>query len=181
MKAGGGKNKGNNFESQVAKKLSSALAPLNFMRTPGSGARVGGKNFATIGQMFGDDALKLFVGDVVPLNERDTGLTFNFSVECKTYKEPDGWVTLVAGNANVFKWMQESIDDASKIDKRPMIVFKWNRTPIFVGVLSGTIPNHKPQLTISQALSIDIFYLDDLLKDASVWVKGLPPTGDNNV
>lgn len=170
MKPGGGKSKGNNFEGQVAKKLSAALDPLNFMRTPGSGARVGGKNFATIGQMFGEDALKLFVGDVVPLNEKDTGLTFKYSVECKTYKEPDGWVTLVAGNANIFKWMQESIDDAVKIEKLPMIVFKWNRTPIFVGVTSP-ITGHTPALTLNQkGMTIDVYYLDDLLKDKSVWV-----------
>jgi len=56
------KSKGNGFEGTIAKKLSAALAPLNFIRTPGSGARVGGKNFETIGKLFGEDALKIFVG-----------------------------------------------------------------------------------------------------------------------
>ena len=81
MRPGGGKAKGSGFESTIAKLLTKHLAPLNFIRTQGSGARVGGKNFDTLGKMFGEDALKLFVGDVVPVNERDTGLRFNFSIE----------------------------------------------------------------------------------------------------
>ena len=70
MRPGGGKAKGNGFEGQIAKKLSTALAPLNFMRSPGSGARVGGKNFEKFGEMFGEEALAIFVADVVPINEK---------------------------------------------------------------------------------------------------------------
>lgn len=132
MKPGGGKAKGSNFESQVAKKLSTALSPLKFIRTQGSGARVGGKNFEALGQMFGEDALKLFVGDVVPVNEKEAGVVFKHSIECKFYKTPDSFTSLVSGTANVFKWMQESIDDAVKVNRNPLLIFKWNQTPIFV-------------------------------------------------
>lgn len=170
MKPGAGKAKGNSFENTVAKKLTDMLSPLKFIRTQGSGARVGGKNFETLGQMFGEEALKLFVGDVVPVNEKEARMTFLHSVECKFYQSTDTFVTLMNGNAKVFKWMQESIEDAKKIDKTPMIIFKWNRTPIYVGVLSGTF-GIVPRLTMVQdLLSVDLFELDQL-NDKIFWVK----------
>ena len=169
MKPGGGKAKGNGFENTVAKKLTSALDPLKFIRTQGSGARVGGKNFETIGQMFGEDALKLFVGDVVPVNETAAKVRFNFSIECKFYKTPDSFTSLVAGSANLFKWMQEAIDDAKKIDKVPLLIFKWNNTPIFAaGLHDDMTPEAKISLT-QNGRTIDVFYLDDLLLIKDFW------------
>lgn len=164
------KSKGSSFENVLAKKLTAALTPLKFIRTQGSGARVGGKNFETMGQMFGEDALKLFVGDVVPSNEVAVGKAFNFSIECKFYKTPDGFTTLVAGTSNVFRWMQEAITDAVKIGRVPMLIFKWNNTQIFVGCLSQDNVAPDPKLVIKQdGVSIDIFYLDDLLKTPELW------------
>ena len=182
MRPGGGKAKGNGFEGTIAKKLTAALQPLNFMRTPGSGARVGGKNFATIGAMFGDDALKIFVGDVVPINEKATGTKFHHSIECKFYATPDGFTALASGKANVFKWFQEAIDDAAKVDKSPMLIFKWNRTDIFVAVDTTssktdytvlTSKGIKPRITLltygENASALDIYYLDDLLVVPEFW------------
>lgn len=173
MKPGGGKAKGSGFEGQIAKKLSAALTPLNFIRTQGSGARVGGKNFATIGQMFGEDALKLFVGDVVPVNERDTGLNFKFSVETKFYKTPDNFTALASGNANIYKWFEESVEDSKKIGKIPMLIFKWNHTPIFVAIekpeMRNTMTNPKFEL-VTATRHLQIFLLDDLLPHPSFWL-----------
>lgn len=185
MRPGGGKSKGNGFESQIAKKLSVGLAPLNFMRSPGSGARVGGKNFEKFGEMFGEDALKLFVADVVPINERKTGLSFLHSVECKSYKTPDNFTAMAAGTANVFKWFEESAEDAVKTDKNPLLIFKWNNTPIFV----ATDPSHekrpKPQALVKPCFfvtsynsknpgrTLDIYYLEELLKDSSFWYESV--------
>lgn len=181
MRPGGGKAKGNGYESTIAKQLSKALQPLNFIRTPGSGARVGGKNFETIGQMFGEDALKIFVGDVVPVNEKKEGIRFKHSIECKFYAEQDSFTSLVANTANVFKWFGEAVDDAVKVDKSPMLIFKWNRTPSFVAVDTLderldyrilTSRGIKPQLTLLTSVtirSIDIYYLDDLLTVPEFW------------
>lgn len=180
MRPGGGKAKGNGFEGLIAKKLSAAL-PLNFMRSPGSGARVGGKNFEKIGAMFGEDALKLFVADVVPINERQENLRFHFSIECKAYATPDNFTSLVAGTANVFKWFEESVVDAAKIGKEPMLVFKWNHTPIFVAVAGDGWSEKKiplfPKLTLlrpspdhSKGSVLDIFELDELLTHPDFWV-----------
>lgn len=177
------KQKGNGFEGTVAKKLSAALQPLNFIRTPGSGARVGGKNFETIGKLFGEDALKIFVGDVVPVNERQEKVQFLFSLECKFYASQDPFTSLVANTANLFKWFKEAVDDASKVDKQPMLVFKWNHTPIFVAVdaskRSAALAERSiaPRLTLTThapsdgQVSIDIYYLDDLLPVQEFWFK----------
>lgn len=182
MRPGGGKAKGNGFEGTIAKTLTKALAPLNFIRTPGSGARVGGKNFETIGKMFGEDALKIFVGDVVPVNERQEGVKFKHSIECKFYSTQDPFTSLVSNTANIFKWFKEAQDDASKIDKNPMLIWKWNHTPIFVGVdttsskADYTILSSrgiKPRLTLltygDTAGAIDVYYLDDLLPATGFW------------
>ena len=167
---GMGKAKGNGFENIVAKKLSAALDPLKFIRTQGSGARVGGKNFQTLGQMFGEDALKLFVGDVVPVNEKDAGVVFNFSIECKSYAKSDSFETIVAGNANIFKWMQESIDDAVKVNKIPLLIFKWNHSPIYVAGLHDDMTD-QPKISLTQnGRMIDVFYLDDLLLIRDFWL-----------
>lgn len=179
MKPGGGKAKGNGFESQIAKKLTKALDPLTFIRTPGSGARLGGKNFETFSKMFGEEATKLFTGDVAVTNEKDVGLNFRFSIECKSYKTPDGFTSMVNGTANVFKWMDESVVDAQKINKTPLLVFKWNHTPVFVAMLesdnAGGWGRVDPKLTIQKedGPAIDVFLLDDLLSNKAFWVRAI--------
>lgn len=182
MRPGGGKSKGNGFEGTIAKLLTKELQPLNFIRTPGSGARVGGKNFETIGQMFGEDALKIFVGDVVPVNEKQAGVKFKHSIECKFYAKQDPFTALVANTANIFKWFQEAVDDSSKVDKTPMLIFKWNHTPIFVGVdtmeskTDYTILTDRgitPRVTLltysGNKTAVDVYYLDDLLPVQEFW------------
>lgn len=174
MRPGGGKAKGAGYEGTIAKKLTAALQPLNFMRTPGSGARVGGKNFATIGQLLGEDALKIFVGDVVPVNERQQNVRFHFSIECKFYATQDHFTSLVAGSANVFKWFDEAVVDAAKIDKRPMLIFKWNHTPNFVAISGPTAV--QPALTISNSThTLHIYELDALLTDQAFWFSSTQP------
>lgn len=184
MRPGGGKSKGNNFEGQIAKKLSAGLAPLNFIRSPGSGARVGGKNFQKFGDLFGDDALSIFVADVVPINEKKEGIKFRHSVECKAYKTPDSFTQLAAGTANIFKWFEESVEDAKKTDKNPLLIFKWNNTPVFVAVdlthdnceIKPSIPariciSYAPdEASGSLVKSLWLYYFDDLIKDSSFWV-----------
>lgn len=171
MRPGGGKAKGNGFEGTIAKKLSAAL-PINFIRSPGSGARIGGKNFATIGAMMGEEAMKLFNADVVPVNESAVGYKFRYSVECKAYATADNFTSLVSGSANVFKWFEESVVDSAKIDRDPILIFKWNHTPIFVAVLTREARWVNPKLTISRPgqRSLDIYELDELLQTQDFWV-----------
>ncbi|WP_407303745.1 hypothetical protein [Acinetobacter sp.] len=172
LKPGMGKAKGSGFESLIAKKLSAAL-PINFIRSPGSGARVGGKNFATIGAMMGEEALKLFNADVVPVNEAAVGLRFSFSIECKSYATADNFTSLVSGSANVFKWFEEAVIDSAKIGREPILVFKWNRSPIFVAVLARTMEGMvTPALRIGRAgRDLDVYEFDELIKHPDFWVQ----------
>ena len=173
MKPGGGKAKGNGFESTIAKKLSAAL-PINFIRSPGSGARVGGKNMATIGAMMGAEALALFNADVVPVNENLAGFRFHYSIECKSYAIADNFTSLVSGSANVFKWFEESVVDSAKIGREPVLIFKWNRSPVFVAVLARTMQGKvAPALTLNRPqgfVDLDIYEFDKLIQHADFWV-----------
>lgn len=185
LKPGMGKGKGNGFESQIAKKLSVALAPLNFMRSPGSGARVGGKNFEKFGEMFGEEALAIFVADVVPINEKKERLKFRHSIECKFYKTPDSFTHLAAGTANIYKWFEESVEDAKKTDKNPILIFKWNNTPIFVAVnLSHekcfVLPSIAPCFSVGYGSEnneltkcLAVYYFDELIKDSLFWYEAV--------
>lgn len=173
LKPGMGKSKGNAFEALIAKKLSAAL-PINFIRSPGSGARIGGRNMSTIGAMMGEEALKLFNADVVPVNENMVGYRFHYSIECKSYATPDNFTSLVSGSANIFKWFEESVVDSAKIDREPVLIFKWNRTPVYVAVLSRTMEGvAQPALRINRPQGfkdIDIYEFDELIKHPEFWV-----------
>lgn len=174
MLPGMGKKKGNSYEGLIAKKLSVALAPLNFIRSPGSGSRTGGKNFEKFGAMFGEEAMSLFTADVVPINEKQIGKKFKFSVECKSYATTDNFTSLANNTANIFKWFEESVIDAEKTKKVPILICKWNRTPSFVIVEKSELyANVKPMLTLltygNNPRALDIFYLDSLLKEPAFW------------
>ena len=164
------KSKGSGFESAIAKLLTKTFAPLNFVRSPGSGARVGGKNFETFGKMFGEDALKIFVADVVCLNERDVGIEFLHSIECKFYKSPDSFQNLLLGKANIYGWFEESVIDAKKTNKNPILIFKWNNTQIFIAVNAETkIPSNINKIVLVNGIQICL--LDDLLSYTDFWIK----------
>lgn len=165
------KAKGGAFEGRVAKSLSAAL-PINFIKSPGSGARIGGKNFATIGQMMGQDSMKLFNADVVPVNEDAAGYKFNFSVECKFYAVQDNFVGLANGKANLYKWFDESVIDSIKIDRKPILIFKWNNTPIYVAILScNRDEGMQPAMTIThEGRTLEIFEFEKILPFTSFWV-----------
>lgn len=94
---------------------------------------------------FSAEAKTLFIGDVVPSNEsdviRDEGWSFKRTVECKFYKEADSFSALFK-NPTVGGWFEQAIEDASKLDKEALLIFKFNHTPIFFAVDSTDV---KPQ------------------------------------
>lgn len=161
------KAKGGSFEAKIAKLLSAAL-PINFIKSPGSGARIGGKNFATIGAMMGEETMKLFNADVVPVNEVAVGFNFRHSIEAKCYASSDSFQVLVSGSSNVAKWFEESVVDAAKVDRHPLLVFKWNHTPIFVASL--ILPKDLIRMTLRRAGGdIQIGLFDEVLNKVEFW------------
>ena len=127
------KNKGNGFENKIAKELTNCLEPLTFIRTPGSGARVGGVNFGKFGKLF-SGVMDVFTGDVICTNEKDNNVCFRFNLELKFYKECDNFNSLFSGSAHVYAWLEESRIDAAKVGKTPLLIFKFNRTPTYVAL-----------------------------------------------
>lgn len=168
------KSKGNAAENKIVKALNVALAPMTFIRSPGSGARVGGQNFDKFGAMFGADAMKLFVADVVPTNERDAGYNFLWSIESKSYKTIDNFNHLVSGTSKIFGWFEESVVDSAKVGKKPMLIFKWNNTPTYLAVEKDDGLPWAPRLTIQNidhGKQLAIYLFDDMLKEPKFWME----------
>lgn len=168
------KAKGNGFEGKIAKMLSQTFAPLKFARTPGSGARVGGQNFGAFGQFFSQEALNLFVGDVVPVNEQDYPKNFRFIVECKAYKDAEKVEHLLSGSSNIYKWMEEVLTDCAKVNKEGIVIFKWNNTPIYTAVTKDVIlPTDTDRIILTNG--IQVAHLDSLLKYLDFWLTDKGP------
>jgi len=124
--------------------------------------------------MFGEDALKLFVGDVAPINEKEARVSFNVAIECKNYKDPDDLPKMLNGKANVWAWMQEAITDAAKINRVPVLIFKWARTPIYAAVLTSDAPNILGGTIITNDIaSITIYELENLLTAKNFWISSI--------
>ena len=161
-----GKAKGSGFERVIAKLLSEKLAPFKFTRSQSSGAIVGGKNWSTKGQIFSKEALTLFVGDVVPTNESEVGKTFRFTVECKSYGDAERMESLFS-NSSIYLWVNEAIDDAKKLNKDPIAVFKWKQTPIYAAFPSYIdVPIEKKIILLG---GIQLCHLEDLFGLENFW------------
>lgn len=128
MMAINSKQKGNKFERDIANLLSSRFAgytgkPQSFRRNADSGSFFGGSNkfrkethdtdFATYGDL------------ICPR-------TFLFSIECKNYKEPPTFNSLLNTHITQWdEWLSQARQDAEGCDKEFMLIIKYNRTEVF--------------------------------------------------
>jgi hypothetical protein len=163
------KKKGNGNELRIAKLLSEHLAPLKFIRTPGSGAFLGGKNFSVRQDLFAHEAMKVFVGDIVCTNETVFDYDFRFVIECKHYKTPDRLEQLMSGKSLVYKWIEEVMVDCVKVGRQGIVVFKWNNTPFYCAV--------KPDVELPDGIAIMVLptgeklcYFQELLEQKDFWI-----------
>ncbi len=122
------KNKGSSFEREVANFLSS-LYDESFIRAPGSGAYVGGKNQARK-QFLDEGQIRSFKGDIVP------GKSFaRFNAECKSYQDFP-FHQLYSGDCKVLDgWIGQMMDVAEEGDLN-ILFMKFNRKGKFVVVQS---------------------------------------------
>ena len=109
------KNKGNDFERQVAKMLSN-WAGVKFMRTPASGAI---HNFKD----------KRVVSDIVsPLSVGN----FPFSIECKKVECSWEISAIIEGTSlTIEKHWKQCVDDAAREGLIPLLVFSKNYRNIY--------------------------------------------------
>lgn len=122
------KNKGSSFEREVANFLSNTYQE-SFIRAPGSGAYVGGKNQARK-EFLHEGQIRSFKGDIVP------GQSFpKFNAECKSYKDFP-FHQLYSGDCKVLDdWIKQMLDVAEDGDMN-ILFMKFNRKGKYVVVQS---------------------------------------------
>jgi len=152
------KNKGNTFERKISNKLSERFVEktgllTSFRRNADSGSFFGGSNKKRTET---HDLDKANFGDII------TPPGFAYSLECKHYKEPPTFSSLIAQNWKTLDvWIEQAEQDAASSGKLPAIIVKFNLVPEIV-VLKGlpagidnAVINYKGYVIIS---------LDDWLK-----------------
>ena len=122
------KNKGSSFEREIARFLSDLYAE-SFIRAPGSGAYVGGKNQARK-EFLHEGQIRSFKGDIVP------GETFKlFNAECKSYADFPFHLLLTGECKVIDAWSNQLMDVAEENDCS-VLFMKFNRKGKFVAVQS---------------------------------------------
>jgi hypothetical protein len=120
------KNKGSGYEREVAKFLSE-LYGESFIRAPGSGAYVGGKNQART-QFLHEGQIRSFKGDIVP------GQSFSrMNVECKFYADFPWHLVLTGECKQLDTWLEQLLDVEDEGDLN-LLFMKFNRKGQYVAV-----------------------------------------------
>ena len=122
------KTKGSGFEREIAKYLSDTYGE-SFIRAPGSGAYVGGKNQSRT-EILHEGQIRSFKGDIVP------GQSFSkMNVECKFYADFP-FHLLLSGECKVIDaWLGQLMDVADPNDIN-ILFMKFNRKGRYVCVQS---------------------------------------------
>lgn len=120
------KAKGSSFEREIAKYLSN-LYGESFIRAPGSGAYIGGKNQSRK-QVLHEGQVRNFKGDIVP------GQSFSkFNAECKSYADFPFHLVLTGSCKQLDSWIDQMMDVAELNDVN-ILFMKFNRKGKFVAV-----------------------------------------------
>lgn len=123
------KQKGNSFEREVATFLSN-LYNESFIRAPGSGAYVGGKNQVRT-QILHEGQIRSFKGDIVP------GQSFSkMNAECKSYADFPFHLVL-SGDCKVLEAWIDQMMSVSESNDLNILFMKFNRKGKFVCVQSN--------------------------------------------
>lgn len=123
------KQKGSSFEREIATFLSKKYNE-SFIRAPGSGAYVGGKNQSRT-QILHEGQVRSFKGDIVP------GQSFpKFNAECKSYADFPFHLVLTGDCKVLDTWIGQMMDVADTDDFN-ILFMKFNRKGKFVCVPSN--------------------------------------------
>ena len=170
------KAKGSGFEREIAKYLSEKYGE-SFIRAPGSGAYIGGKNQSRT-QILHEGQIRSFKGDIVP------GQTFTkMNVECKFYADFP-FHLLLSGECKVIDGWLEQLMDVADPDDCNILFMKFNRKGRYIAVqskLTWVTDNFlyytSPKLGDWIIMEFDSFFLNNstLLKAYS----GSPDTTSN--
>lgn len=124
------KQKGSSFERDIANFLSD-LYGERFIRSPGSGAYVGGVNQIRK-EFLHEGQIRSFKGDIVP------GQNFSkFNAECKSYKDFQFHQLLMGESKVLDKWIEQMLDVADKGDFN-ILFMKFNRKGKYIATQADT-------------------------------------------
>ena len=122
------KNKGSGFEREIAKYLSEKYNE-SFIRAPGSGAYVGGKNQSRT-EFLHEGQIRSFKGDIVP------GQSFSkMNIECKFYADFPFHLLLTGECKVIDGWLDQLMDVADPNDVN-LLFMKFNRKGRYIAVQS---------------------------------------------
>lgn len=122
------KAKGSGFEREIAKYLTENYNE-SFIRAPGSGAYVGGKNQVRK-EVLHEGQIRSFKGDVVP------GQSFKrMNIECKFYADFP-FHLLLTGDCKVIDAWLEQLMDVADPDDCNILFMKFNRKGRYIAVQS---------------------------------------------
>jgi Holliday junction resolvase len=120
------KQKGSGYERDVARFLTE-LYGETFIRAPGSGAYVGGKNQERK-EFLHEGQIRSFKGDIVP------GESFvKLNVECKFYKDFPFHLTLTGECKQLDSWLEQLLDVEDEGDLN-ILFMKFNRIGQYIAV-----------------------------------------------
>jgi Holliday junction resolvase len=120
------KTKGSSFEREVAKELSK-LYNESFIRTPSSGAYVGGTNVVRK-EYLSEGQVQSFRGDIIPPDDWKY-----FNVECKSYADFPFHQFLYQGNIRLLdNWIEQILEVAEEKDLN-LLILKFNRKGKYIG------------------------------------------------
>ena len=120
------KAKGSGFEREIAKYLSE-LYGESFIRAPGSGAYVGGKNQSRT-QVLHEGQIRSFKGDIVP------GQSFpRLNAECKFYADFPFHLLLTGECKQFDSWLEQLLDVSDDNDLN-VLFMKFNRIGRYIAV-----------------------------------------------
>jgi len=123
------KQKGNSFEREIANFLSETYQE-SFIRAPGSGAYVGGKNQSRT-QILHEGQIRSFKGDIVP------GQSFpKMNAECKSYADFP-FHQVLAGSCKLLDSWIEQMMFVSEPEDLNILFMKFNRKGKFIAVQSN--------------------------------------------
>lgn len=115
------KAKGNRGELELVKIFEKKFGKGKFKRSPQSGAHVGGLN-RELNENLSIEAKITLVSDII------TPIDFAFVIEHKFYNKASFW-DLFNEKSELNKWLEQVEGDAKFVNKKPMLVVKYNRKP----------------------------------------------------
>jgi Holliday junction resolvase len=120
------KTKGSSFEREIANELSD-LYNESFVRTPSSGAYVGGSNVARK-EYLSEGQVQSFRGDIIPPDDWKY-----FNVECKSYADFPFHQFLFKDDIRLLDdWIEQLLDVAEEKDLN-LLILKFNRKGKYIG------------------------------------------------